>query len=223
MKISRVDRLLAIKRHPEFIKDREQYERIKQTGNTDHICGMEYYIEHKWGEPLARIEYAEEHRRLKREGKSPLSSISVVTHIEEEPIVSFKSWEGESVKRRWNTGSHLYLKVDLNFSRETLKKDFLKIVDSYQSRSRDLSREGKTTIDPFEVYDLHIYHKKNFLQITKERMGITESTIANERKKNPKYRPSPAYDVEVRNIYKQVKRAYIKANKIIEMVGPLDV
>lgn len=54
--------------------------------------------------------------------------------------------------------------------------------------------------DPWQVYDQYEYQGKNLLQIAKERSGINEN---------------PAYNDKVQAEYKQVKRAYDKAEKMI--------
>lgn len=204
MRISRLDKLLAINRHPEFIKDLQEYKKIRRLHNPNLLPGMEYQIESKWGEPISRIMHAEKHRQRVKIGKNPFSCVSVVTSIGEKPIVAFKSGDGKTTKRRWNEGNYLYLKVDLNSNRKTLRRDFLKVIDRYLERLNDSSRERENIIDQWAVYDKY-QSDKNLLKIARKLSGL---------KGNPTYNP------QLEAFYRQVERALKKALKMIDSVSP---
>jgi len=101
-------------------------------------------------------------------------------------------------------GRYLHLEIDLGESLPTLEKAFKETVQEWRKlrtpANERKERRGRTTVDPWQVYDQCEYQGKNLLQIAKERSGINEN---------------PAYNDKVQAEYKQVKRAYDKAEKMI--------
>jgi len=76
-----------------------------------------------------------------------------------------------------------------------------KNIDIYQKKvAKFISRDYKTTIDPWEVYNMHKIKGMNFSKITQQLSGI---------------KGNPTYDKKLKSWYSQVKRAYNKAEKMI--------
>ncbi len=96
----------------------------------------------------------------------------------------------------------LTVQLDLASQRDPLRR-FKKLVRQYRNGvKRPTARERETTLDPWEVYDMHKKGKR-LLSIAKEKY---------------RFRNNPAYDNKAMSYYKQVERAYKKAEKMIEAV-----
>jgi len=207
MRTGRADRIMAIKRLPEFKNDFAEFLKIKKTRDRDLIFKKACELETKWGEPLELIEKADEfYYGVTKKGKI-LYCIRVVSAIEEEPIRKLPLREGEKVVKRQITGSRLYLEVDIfNATKEQLIEDFKRVISKYDPYLPELRKNKKreTKLDHWKVYDLY-QERKNFLEVTREIFKV-ESSMKKEKL-------DPNYD---ERLLKQVRNAYKRAEKIIE-------
>jgi hypothetical protein len=78
---------------------------------------------------------------------------------------------------------------------------FHKIIEKSEKEKKERKRE--MSVDIWKVYDMHKKEGMSFLEITRLVFNVTGH---------------PAYDPRVDSLYKQVKRAYHKAHRMIESV-----
>ncbi len=205
-RISKADRLMAIKRLPAFMIDYEEYLIVKsKNSELGYKKADEMGI--KWGEPLASIEKADEiFYDVTKKGKDPSFCIKVVHSIERDPLSRFSLGDGSEVTDWFLSGDRLYLEVDIkNATKNELKKDFKRIIDGFDNYLKKESgkRNRQTIFDHWEVYDMH--HKEN--------MNFTQIARALSREKG-----NPTYNPDLEAALKAVKRAYNAAEAIMQNV-----
>jgi hypothetical protein len=222
MRVSELDRRRAIKRLPEFIKDYDEYEQLKKTidpikdesgpkGSVfNGIIFREDKLKKKWGCPVDAINMAD---KMSKRKKKP-SSVRQVTSIDQPPIIKFQIGKDKDIIREQIEGECLYLKVDLSKTMDTLVHDFKALVKSYQdiikqSAKSKQERQGTTSEDIWEIYDLHTKNGMPLLEIARRLSG--NDYPSGER--------TPAYREELWSPYKRVERAYKKAKEIIQTVS----
>jgi hypothetical protein len=94
----------------------------------------------------------------------------------------------------------LCLLVDTSWPPDMIMDVLWKFINHYVKENK--GRINSTEEDPWKIYEM--YQKtKNLLEVTRELYGISEL---------------PAYDYEADKYYKRVKRAYLKALKMIDYV-----
>lgn len=110
------------------------------------------------------------------------------------------------IKATLKDGRHLNLVVDLTAKKADILKEFEGSINLYRKYvERPKSRERKTSVDPWKVYDMHHEEGKSFLKIAKEIFG---------------FKDNPSYNPRAKAKYEQVVTAYKKAKKMIEQVTP---
>jgi hypothetical protein len=206
LRISRADRLMAIKRLPEFKRDYEEFLKIKKTGKSDLIAKKAYELEEKYGDHIEAIENAEKiYYEITKKGKDPSFCIRVVHTIEKDPIREFTFRDEGKVTKRWIEGERLYLEVDIkNATKEELIKDFKRIIDRYDDFLPELrkSKKRESKLDHWEVWDRYSQEGRNLLNVTRRIFNVNGN---------------PNFDFD-ENLYKQVKDAYKRAKNIINSV-----
>lgn len=223
--VGRLDKFYAIWRHPEFIEDYKQYKKgernfnqyikegktetrkFKSLTKSQFGLGIKFYS--KWGEDIWQIETVENFRKGGNLRVNPvnLNSVKIVTSIEKPPIRDFIAEDAEFTEIRsskeeeirWQKGEYLYLQVDLDETKENLIENFKGIIDRLQRRQ---GREGKTTENPWEVYD-GVKAAKGFKNYWKQKHG-----------------PYFKWEGETQSRYMQAYRAYYKALQMINAVTP---
>jgi hypothetical protein len=96
----------------------------------------------------------------------------------------------------------LWMAVDITQKKGKIMDDFKQAIDYYRKYiGRTFLRDKKTTLDPWEIYDLHKKGGLSFPAIAKKLSGINEH---------------PSYDPQVMKKYKAVKRAFKKAEEKIK-------
>lgn len=222
--LSPYDRLQAIVRHPEYIRQWRKYketdslrQRIPIPSDIDDLVkasnvATETYK--KFGIPeivcpnYIKALTSEEVAAKARTYWDPLpvrflkaSEIvyALATRFSQRGV--FISYEKLHQVDLLREGRYLMLEADLFQSKETLVKQFKNYL-SLKGKANQRKREP--TVDPWKVYDMH-KGGKNFLQITRKLFGV---------------KGHPAYDPETDALYKQVKKAYQKARQVIETVCP---
>lgn len=101
----------------------------------------------------------------------------------------------------YEKGKYLYLKVDLTRDKQDIEKQFNDIVGYYKKYiPKNNSRKTEPVINPWEVYDMHDYYKYNFSKIARKLSKLTGN---------------PSQDKILMAYFKQIKRAYNKACKMI--------
>lgn len=150
-----------------------------------------------------------DYQRFKEEfGKRSVHQ--VISMSRRHPPVKF-SWLGlpevekpldQSILRSQFRGKYLYLRVDLNKRKQDLMKDFELEIDNFKSLfPKDTSRRKETTLEPWYIYDLRHHEGLNFAQIARKLSGIDGD---------------PNIDEKLGSVYKQCRRAYKKALKIMQ-------
>lgn len=197
IRISREDRLMAIKRNDEFKRDYAELLKLREMGNKDLVFQKAFEIFKKWGEPWEAIEKAELYSR--KEGF--FLSVIPVIKIDREPIRNFVSGDGETS----DIGEYLYLEVDIkNYPVNKLVNDFEKVIKRCKKILADKSRDREFTLDYWQVWDMH-QEGKPLAQITRELYNV---------------QGHPEYD-DWSDFYKKVGRAYKKAEDIMKAIKPL--
>lgn len=202
-KLDRANRLMAIKRHPEFKKDYQELLKIRQTHDEQRIARKEYEIRKKWGESVEAIEKAEELYSPKR-----LPSVRPVISqtLPYEPLRVLytlgQEVDGkEVIIEQPLAGERLYLEVDIrNYPVTAIMEDIMQIITHYKEILKDTGRNKEFTLDIWRIYDMKA-SGLNFSQIARQLSGIEGN---------------PSYNDDLMKCYKQVKRAYEKARTIIE-------
>ena len=211
IKVSKIDRRMAIKRLPEYESDYKELLSARKTGDGALLSKKMVEIWEKWGEEVEAIEHVEEldeyMDHAEKNKKPPLSVKAIRPEGFRDPIREFTSRTGDTVTEKWIEGERLYLEVDIyNASKGELKKDFAKIIEEYKEIMSDISRDIPTTNYRFKwkIWDMCHKEGKNLLQITREVFDLQG---------NPTYDFAPKY-------YKQVERAYRNADLIIQSLIP---
>ncbi len=193
---------MAIKRNDEFKRDYEELLKRRETGNEDLVSEQSFEIFKKWGEEVEAIVRADEIYEL---SETPPHSVRPVSSIESKPIIEFALREGEKVIKREIEGEHLYLKVDVrNYTKEELMRDFEKRIDDYKGILKDKSRARELVVNHWKVWDM-AKEGKPLTQITRELHDVQG---------HPEYEGWSG-------LYNQIKRAYKRAEAIMEAVKPL--
>jgi len=213
MKISLSDRYEALRRHPGYCKDWEAWQQASGKTNDDEFKSITGNLKSKYHVPRlpTPLRYSS-YNRLQVKPK-PIEVISLVDPKEKGP----EFWGIDTTSEPPLSRGHkltvddfleeeryLHLEVDLGEPLPTLERAFKETVQKWMKirtpAKQRKERRGRTTVDPWQVYDQCEYQGKNLLQIAKERSGINKN---------------PAYNNKVQAEYKQVKRAYDKAEKMI--------
>jgi hypothetical protein len=215
VKISLPDRTEALRRYPEYCKDWEKREQANREASDKEFETITAELKAKYHVPELPmpLEYSR-YDRLKNKPRA-IEAISFVDpkergsgfwEIESTPGLPFFS-KGHTLtiddfleERRY-----LHLKVDLEESLPTLKKFFVDLVEEWKkygnlTDEKD-KRQGTTSVDHWDVYDLHVFGRKSLLRIAKDRRGRNNN---------------PGADEYVEGEYKQVQRAFKKAKNIME-------
>lgn len=204
-RISRADRLMAIKRLPEFKKDYQDYLKIRKKGDQTLIIEKIVELYKKWGEEIPSIENAENiYYNVTKKGENPSFCIKVVYSIEKNPVREYALGNGEKITKRWIEGDRLYLEVDMrNANRGELIKDFKRIIDEYDDILPGVrgTRKRKTKVDHWEVWNTY-QKNKNLQNVTRKIFDVK----------------GKLYKDFGEGLYKQVVRAYNRAENIIKSV-----
>jgi hypothetical protein len=193
MKMTRTDRVMAIMRHPQFLKDYEKYLSLK--GNEQEAMLKTLCM--KWKEDILFIyTYYKHYRTWKEQGAS--------TDVYDYGI----TMQGKPAEDR-TEGRYLYLKVDLTKTREVLKSEFENILKSLVDKRRCQSRETDPILNHWEIYDEIEKIKKT--QCLTQARALSE--LAEKRSNiHDKKWDDPLYEASRR----QLDRAYKKAHSMVQ-------
>lgn len=224
MRMSKYDRCMAIKRHPEFIEEYEEYIKLKcltqpMCEDTEQSIEKSIEIWEKWGVSVEEIEHAEEM------SKEAHDCIMVVTTIENTPMsiiddgssykiiatketpdgsLTFGIRGGGPVKKKV-VGNKLYLEVDIYDTISNLKEEFDRTIRKYKAMlPEDKSRDKELNVDHWKVYDMANNENLNPHQIAKDNSGIKDNASHNKKLES--------WDKAVRN-------ALNRATRMVEYVG----
>jgi len=220
VKISLPDRYEALRRHPGYCRDWEAWQRTSDKGNDDEFENATKQLKSKYRIPRIPTPLV-----YPRPGKPKIkpTSIEVIPSPKPKNLIAPQHWDGTLSNFPWEVQRltkddfleerrYLHLKVDLEEPLPILEKDFKETVKEWRKHLASCNgwkeRRGKTTVDPWEVYDLIEYHRKSITSIAKERTGINKN---------------PAYNARVASVCRQVERAYKKAKEMINVFGSVDV
>ena len=191
MRMSRYDRLMAIKRHPEFEREYRKYKEYKNSQGQRALKKL-IEIETRWGEHLGEIVNAENF-------KDATNSVQVVTYIRRKPIRAI--YTGDEITEI--PGERLYVEIDLNDTNENILKGVERIIRRYKKALPDNKNRNKqptrSDIDLWEVYDL----KTGGLSLSE--IAQQNSGIKSKKFDNPHFKAC----------YDAVQRAYVKAEGYI--------
>jgi hypothetical protein len=205
LRINAIDRRMAIKRFPEFEKDRREYEELMKKGDEDLLTKKMFEIQKNWKHPIDAILRADESYNLmkKTDATKPYFSVKPIAQIDFAPIVKFSKGDGKGIDKEWIEGDYLVLQVDIrNATEEKLKKDFKVIIKQYKRLLKDNTRDKEFYQNPWEVWDKKTKKGKNLSQITREIFDV---------------QGNPGYD-GWRDKYEQVRRAYKEAQHFFNSV-----
>jgi hypothetical protein len=195
-KITRYDRLMAIKRHPEFIKDYEKYKRYKNPSGQRALRKL-VEIATKWAEEPEAILNAE---KL----KDTANPVKVATEIDYKRCVIICRDGDNIIPSVQPGGTLLYLEIDLRDTKKEILKGVERRIAFYkQAVPKDNRRKRQSkVVDIWDVYDLH-------------RSGLNLNQIA---KKLSGIRDNPSYNETLMNKYKAIERAFDKAQAMIDSI-----
>ena len=191
---------MAIKRHPDFLKDYKKYKQLKSPA---WKLRKELEIEKKWGECLRAIENAE---KL----KNTANPVKAVTIFEHDPIRLFSSRNGDDITDSFITGKRLYLEIDIiNNTKDDIVKGVKRRLEEHQKALPKVkSRNRKFKSNMWELYDKIDEKLKEGLNLFKAVQEITGT------------KDYPTINEKFMRYYRKAQNAYNKAKKIIEAVEP---
>lgn len=106
-------------------------------------------------------------------------------------------------------GEKLFLVLDLTRPKEELKNSINEYLDFYGKLVKNRVKAKKpVTVDPWTVYDLHVYAQLSFPEIARRLSGLSGT-------------PSNSYNPELEKVYKNVLSAYTRAKEVMEHVKKL--
>lgn len=208
MRLSDLDRIKAISRCPEYIKDFKIFLRkYGQSEYSDDIIETEIGIRRKW---------KLKNRLIEPYFDSALSESeideTVISSNKREPIVELTEWPPNVLYIMYAPQMEKYkyfrCKVDLNQTDAVLLKAFQKKIKEWRQGSPK-ERNKKTTHDPWYIYDLHVKGGISLLEIARKLDG----------KEYPRGMKSPVYNEDLKIPYMRVTRSFQKAKKMIQEVS----
>ena len=222
MRISKLDVRRAIKRMSEFVNDLQELEVLKKSLKAlkakakqrkeifQRIICYENKLREKWGCPVDAIVMSDEAAR----GKKSIPSVRPVTSIDRSPMKKLTVKRNNEIVKTHIEGECLYLTVDLSQTQQKLVKDFRTVLKQYQDtlinqNQGKQERQGETTEDIWDIYDLHMKEGVPLLEIARRLSG--KDYLSGGK--------TPAYSAELWPPYKRVERAYKKAEQIIKTVS----
>jgi len=215
VKISLLDKYEALRRHPGYCKDWEAWQRISGTVDDEEFEAATAKLKAKYHVPKLPSPLKHSIRPRIKNRPSPIEVIpsiqvnetALITSDTTPTTFSFHGGHRFTVDAFLGERRYLYLKVDLEESLSTMKTALKDIVKKWKAYlpidGKSNERLGKTTVDPWNVYDLHTLYGKSLLAIAKELFGINKN---------------PAYDLRADAQYRQVKWALEKAKKMIKTI-----
>jgi len=187
MRMTRTDKVMAIMRHPEFLKDYQEY--LALTGRDQEVMFNTLYKKWKENITLVYVHYLN-YERWKSEGQ--------ITGVYDYGI----ALQGKPSDDH-SEGRYLYLRVDLTRTATSLRKEFVNLLQTMERlgvKQKTKERVERTDYDPWEIYDLCHQQGLNVNQIAKQKAGIDEN---------------PTYNEAVMNYYKRIDYALKKAEKMM--------
>ena len=193
------DRVQALMRHPKYLHDLKRLE--TQMMDEEEFCNkysLRVPIKPEWISEL-----------LQSGEKEKIDSAELFVDSITEVLMNYDNQIGKPVlsktSKGWSyyirEGKYLAIEIDLTRKKKDILLQLEKNIDIYQKKvAKFISRDYKTTIDPWEVYNMHKIKGMNFSKITQQLSGI---------------KGNPTYDKKLKSWYSQVKRAYNKAEKMI--------
>lgn len=129
-----------------------------------------------------------------------------------EAIHVFSNWEkdpllgGHDPLSKYRDGRHVILAVDITKKKQTVINEFKKLLSKIEKDydiPRDTTRDKDTKEDIWKIYDYKTKERLSFLSIARRKTGLNEN---------------PAICQELDTRLKSIKRAYHKAEEIINTV-----
>ena len=160
MKINRTDRVMAIQRHSDFIKDFDEY--LNMDNEEDRKIRYKNLCT-KWGEDILLVNTCR---------------VNNIKNVYDYGI----ELQGKPSNDH-SAGRYMYLKVDLTKTQDSLKKEFEAILKCLKEFGKhiDNSRRGAELYhDPWVIYDMIHSENLNLSQIAKKITGINKDPAYNE-------------------------------------------
>ncbi len=214
------DRIQALKRSPAYRKDYEKYDAYRRKNNIED-CFLHDYLA-----PLCKVSI--KGQELCRKYKIPYpynpdGKIEILPNADNEAEVQsgskFKSLEkgikipsvlpipilnASDGKQVFGLVDNQYLKITIDLSRpqSVILQDIAKLCQYYKTQIDTKKRDKDSSLDCWEIYDqVKEQSKKNLLRIAKSKYKFTEN---------------PAYCEKAASHNERVKRAYAKAQRLIQ-------
>ncbi len=172
-KLDRLNRLMAIKRHPQFQQDYKDLLEARANGDEERIVAISVRVLKRWGEEIEQIGNADE---LYEQSRLNVRDVEPVTSVFSEPLRVLRSGKNNEIVEEKLLGDDLYLRVNINAPLDKLVDDFKDIVSRYQGLAGNRGRTRKFQVDPWLVYDLHT-EGKSLVEITREMFGLEGNPV----------------------------------------------
>lgn len=225
MRLNESDRLAAMERCPEYIKDREElFELYMKDGNgpvSEETSALHEKLRRKWDVQGFYLysSYANKGEPRIETWKRP--ALDLVSEDEWTRVLrmvdnSYGNRPLSKIPHLVAVEKTLYvqLQIDLSRSEKELTKRFHETIKACKKQMHIPAKERKskkTRYDPWEIYDLHEKSGLSLLEIARRLHG----------KNYPRGNKSPSDNPELWAPYKRVKRAYNRAVRMIQAVRNL--
>ncbi|HPB38895.1 MAG TPA: hypothetical protein PK125_12145 [Syntrophorhabdus sp.] len=211
MRLNEHDRMMAIARHPEYIKDYNEIKDLFYKCKRDKSNG-------------SCVDTAIDRLRIKWNISTPIliptqEDRQILFHQDEQDAIVELTDSEYDLRRPANalginpefpTRQYIllvHLEINLTKSEADLIRSFKSMIKSWKKNIPDDIAPRKSKYDPWKIYDLH-QSNRSLNQIARDLCGDN----------SPRGERSPAYNDRLWPPYKAVERAYKKAVKMIQSV-----
>ncbi len=198
--INRFDYLNALVRIPEVQRDLDAIEKNPTKEKKLELCNK------YWGIYGFSPELLQNTRAFYKYNKyfHISDAIHVFSNWEKEPLLGGR-WEHDPLSK-YRDGRHVILAVDITKKKQTVINEFKKLLNRIEKDyhiPRDTTRDRGAEETIWEIYDYKTKDKLSFLAIAKKKTGLNDN---------------PAVNPKLDACLQMVKRAYHKAEEIINTV-----
>ena len=209
--INGFDYLNALIRIPEVIRDSEVFKKEPTEEKLMELVRKYFGVYGFSPELLQHTNKFHKHNKYYSEPEA----IHVFSNWEKDGFSgghSFSNWEknyfsgGYSSLSRYRDGRHVILAVDVTKKKQTIFKELDKLLVRIKKDygiSGDTTRDRDVSLDIWKIYDYKTQEKLNFTQIARKVSGL---------------KGNPSYNERLKARLNAVKRAYSKAEEIVNRV-----
>lgn len=198
--INGFDYLNALVRIPEVQRDLEAMGKDPTEEGKLKICNKYWGIYGFSPELLQNIKVFYRHQKYFHNSET----IHVFSNWEKEPLLG-GMWKHDPLSE-YRDGRHVILAVDVTKKKQTVINEFKKLLSKIEKDydiPRDTTRDKDTKEDIWKIYDYRTKERLSFLAIARRMTGLNDN---------------PAICQELDTRLKSIKRAYHKAEEIINTV-----